>query len=543
MTKRKELRREQKKRARLSVKHNYCRAISVCFLIAMLTTAYPVTTTFFGFHAVSGLPGDTTGTPDMSNSDVAASIARKIFTDSELWGDLPTPVYEAGGLFIDICTSSGSFFFSVLRAVNGFLSDEPGAAAFLAAGVLISLFGQVFISNLLRVGETRFFMESRRYGRTRISKIFFLYKLRCIWNPAWVMLCRSVCQSLWNLTVVGGIVKYYEYRLIPYILAENPKLGRKKTFYLSRQMMKNNKWRLFLFDMSFLGWKIASLLTLGLLDYFAVNPYIASARTEFYFAIRRNYVLSRCPGYENLNDSYLEHVPSEDELLISKALYDDSQGPYAKISYFEPEQYPVFLFHVQPPARAVKSSLRADRKYDFMSGIFLFFAFSVFGWIAESVLSLIRNGVLPEHMMLAGPWIPLYGICAVLMLLLSKRLLEKPVLVFVMNFLIYSGTAYLASWLLEKGLGLPVRDYANYFLNLNGRIYMGGSVAFAMCGCAFLYFFAPRWDDWFSKLLKRKRILICVLLICLGLADIVFVALADIPAGQKGFLMDLMMRH
>lgn len=51
---------------------------------------------------------------------------------------------------------------------------------------------------------------------------------------------------------------------------------------------------------------------------------------------------------------YLEHVPSEDELLISKALYDDSEGPYTKISYFAPYQYPVFLFSMQPPIAAVK---------------------------------------------------------------------------------------------------------------------------------------------------------------------------------------------
>lgn len=42
-------RKELKKRARLSVKQSYWRAVSVCFLIAMLTTAYPVTTTFFRF--------------------------------------------------------------------------------------------------------------------------------------------------------------------------------------------------------------------------------------------------------------------------------------------------------------------------------------------------------------------------------------------------------------------------------------------------------------------------------------------------------------
>lgn len=79
-----------------------------------------------------------------------------------------------------------------------------------------------------------------------------------------------------------------------------------------------------------------------------------NCKASLYLFLRRNYVLSRAPKYEQLNDSYLEHVPSEDELLISKALYDDSEGPYTKISYFAPYQYPVFLFSVQPPIAAVK---------------------------------------------------------------------------------------------------------------------------------------------------------------------------------------------
>lgn len=532
MANRREQRKAQKKKARLSIKHNYGRAISVCFLIAMLTTVYPVTATFFGFHAVSGLPGAVSDSSDLSNSDVAASILEQVVPQGkDILGRLPRPAYEAGGLAIDIGTSTGSFFFSVLRAANGFLSDEPGPAAFLAAGAIIAFLGQIFISNLLQIGESRFFMENRNYRRTRISKIFFLYKLRCIWKPAWVMLCRSIYQGLWDFTIVGGVVKHYEYSMIPYILAENPKIGRKKAFQLSRQMMKKNKWKLFLMDVSFLGWKVLSLFTLGFLDFVIVNPYMAGAKTEFYFSLRRNYVLSRFHGYENLNDPYLEHVPSEDELLISKALYDDSQGPYTKISYFEPEQYPVFLFHIQPPARAVKQPIQADRKYDFLSCVFLFFAFSVFGWIVEALLSLAKNGVLPEHMTLAGPWIPLYGICGVLMLLLVRRFLENPVLVFGLNFLLYSGVAYLSSWILDRGLGLPVRDYTGYFLNLNGRIYMGGSVAFAMLGCAFLYYLAPRWTDRFLKLALSRRILLCLILAGLGIADAVFVFLTEAPLG------------
>ena len=85
-----------------------------------------------------------------------------------------------------------------------------------------------------------------------------------------------------------------------------------------------------------------------------------------------------------------------------------------------------------------------------------------------------------------------------------------------------------ASWLIEIGLGLQVRDYDNYFLNLNGRIYLGGSTAFALLGCAFLYYIAPRLTDWFLKRSRGERVLTCLALTCLGIADVVFTILTKI---------------
>lgn len=206
--------------------------------------------------------------------------------------------------------------------------------SFLTLGVILSLLYKFFISNLLIIGEKRFFVESYNYEDTNISKIFFLYKLRYLANPSWVMFCYTLFQKLWDLTIIGGIIKHYEYSMIPYILAENPKISQKNAFFLSKQLTRGNKWKLFLLDCSFLGWELLSLFTLGILDILYVRPYKMNCKASLYLFLRRNYVLSRAPKYEQLNDSYLEHVPSEDELLISKALYDDSEGPYTKISLF-----------------------------------------------------------------------------------------------------------------------------------------------------------------------------------------------------------------
>ena len=159
-------------------------------------------------------------------------------------------------------------------------------------------------------------------------------------------------------------------------------------------------------DCSFLGWELLSLFTLGILDILYVRPYKMNCKASLYLFLRRNYVLSRAPKYEQLNDSYLEHVPSEDELLISKALYDDSEGPYTKISYFAPHQYPVFLFSVQPPIAAVKSPVNPAQNYDFLSCVFLFHAFSIFGWLLEIISELLSCGTLENVTLKYTPMAP-----------------------------------------------------------------------------------------------------------------------------------------
>ena len=322
-----------------------------------------------------------------------------------------------------------------------------------------------------------------------------------------------------NFTIAGGIIKHYEICHDPVHTRRKSKNKPKRRLLFIQQLMNKNKWRVFLLDCSFLGWKILSILTLGILDFIFVNPYITGCKAELYASLRRDYVLSRSPRYEMLSDSYLEHVPSEDELLISKALYDDSQGPYTKTSYFEPEQYPVFLFSVQP--KTVKPSARVFRNYDILSCIFLFHAASCFGWIMEMLIHLMRDGTVADIHLLFGPWLPLYGIYGIIILKASKRLLKKPVFVFFLNFIVFSFLQYIFSFTVELFSGYKLWDFSEFFLNINGRIYLGGSAAFALLGCAFIYYLAPNWTNYFSKLSKKTQTVFCVILNSLFITDVI----------------------
>ena len=201
---------------------------------------------------------------------------------------------------------------------------------------------------------------------------------------------------------------------------------------------------MFLLHLSFIGWSILSLLTFGILDFLFVNPYQTATDAELYMTLRKNYIRSRAPRYELFNDPLLEQELSDDELLIRKALYDDSEGPYTKIAYFEPHQYPAFLFSVQPPVRAVHQPMAPTASYHPLTLASLFFLFSILGWILETLSYLTMEGVFLNRSILLGPWIPLYGICGVLSVTMLHRFAKNPILAFCMNGLLYSVIGYLS---------------------------------------------------------------------------------------------------
>nr|DAM70348.1 MAG TPA: Protein of unknown function (DUF975) [Caudoviricetes sp.] len=86
----------------------------------------------------------------------------------------------------------------------------------------------------------------------------------------------------------NGIVKSYEYMMIPYLLAEHPEMTRQEAFAESKRMMDGNKWNAFVLDLSFIGWTLLGICTVGILLVFYVEPYIYLTHAELYHALKNN---------------------------------------------------------------------------------------------------------------------------------------------------------------------------------------------------------------------------------------------------------------
>lgn len=84
---------------------------------------------------------------------------------------------------------------------------------------------------------------------------------------------------------VGGIILSYSYSQVYYLLRDYPNLSPLEALRISRQMMQNHKLDRFLLDLSFIGWYIVAIFTLGL-AFFYVSPYLKAAQAAFYLDLK-----------------------------------------------------------------------------------------------------------------------------------------------------------------------------------------------------------------------------------------------------------------
>ena len=71
------------------------------------------------------------------------------------------------------------------------------------------------------IGAQRFFVVSH-YQKAELGELGYAFSNGYM-NVVKTMFMRGLFTSLWTLLfIIPGIIKGYEYRMIPYILAENP---------------------------------------------------------------------------------------------------------------------------------------------------------------------------------------------------------------------------------------------------------------------------------------------------------------------------------
>ena len=463
--------------------------------------------------------------------------------------------------------SSGSIIVTAAAAIGSITgSDNLGLLILIIIGALGIFIFWFLIQNTFPVVIRRVFLEGMIYDRVTPQRFVFLLRVKKWMKASWIMFVKYVWYLLWCLTLVGIVVKHYSYFLVPYIAAENPDMTARQAVTLSRKMMKGHKWQCFVFELSFLGWEVLGALTMGLFNILYTNPYKVAAFTRYYAELRAEAIEKGIPGAELLYDNYL-YEKAESYVIAAKypdvikvmeqpedmaekltgwrgflarnfgilllrreqeRAYERHQADYVRVHSMiddvQREAYPVRLYPVpEEERRKLVQSLNYMRYYSLWSLIVIFLSMSMFGWLWEVGMHLVSYGEFVNRGALHGPWLPIYGTGAVLILTVLNRFRKNPALEFGATIVLCGFLEYMTSLVMEIVTGgTKWWDYSGYFLNLNGRICAEGLLVFGIGGLAIVYIIAPVIDDLTGRLNERKVMTVCTVLLVLFLADAVY---------------------
>jgi len=165
------------------------------------------------------------------------------------------------------------------------------ALSVLFSAVVLALFisalFRAMVYNPVKVGVANFFLDGvKDTAEWKSLAVGFTPKW---FANVWALFLRDLFVALWSLLlIVPGVIKSYEYRLVEYVMAENPGMAAKEALTKSKALMQGNKWNAFVLDLSFLGWNILNACTFGILGVFYVKPYQLLTNAALYEKLKQN---------------------------------------------------------------------------------------------------------------------------------------------------------------------------------------------------------------------------------------------------------------
>ena len=270
-------RRELKERAKAALQRNYWKLVLVSALLLLL-----------GCEA-GGFNFSSTTRKDLhsdSRAEQAKSAAENVIvvdgvegvpgTDELVAQVIGRGEVEAGDISVRI---NGEDVVVGIIAICVFL-----IVFFILLAVILAV--DIFLINPFDVGGKRFMRKSIE-DVAQVKEIAFAYD-HSYKNVVKVMFYRELYIFLWALLfVIPGIVKMYQYLMVPYLLSEYPDMEYHEALARSRDMMEGNKWRAFVLGLSFILWDFLGAITFGIVKIFYVNPYRNLTFAALYDELKR----------------------------------------------------------------------------------------------------------------------------------------------------------------------------------------------------------------------------------------------------------------
>lgn len=142
--------------------------------------------------------------------------------------------------------------------------------------------------------------------------------------------------------------------------------------------------------------------------------------------------------------------------------------------------------------------------------------FSIIGLIIETIFCYLTTGIIESRKgLIWGPFCPVYGVGATILIILLERYKNNPIKLFIIGSIAGNIIEYILSYILEAIYGIRFWDYSYVDLNLNGRICIRYSVFWGMLTIVLIEVVKPYIDKIINKIpnLRPLNVSIIILLV------------------------------
>ncbi|OJF76488.1 MAG: hypothetical protein BKP49_06540 [Treponema sp. CETP13] len=143
----------------------------------------------------------------------------------------------------------------------------------------------ILVNGIFSIALSYFYLTITK-DKTALSFQTFFEGLNFWAKGITVALLKTLFITLWSLLlIIPGIIKSLAYSQMEFIAAENPSISTKKVMKMSIAMTEGYKGDIFLLQLSFIGWALLAILTLGI-GYIFLEPYIYCTNTNVYYFLK-----------------------------------------------------------------------------------------------------------------------------------------------------------------------------------------------------------------------------------------------------------------
>lgn len=149
----------------------------------------------------------------------------------------------------------------------------------------------------------------------------------------------------------------------------------------------------------------------------------------------------------------------------------------------------------------------------------IFIIGSIVGWLYEEIFYFVNERTITNRGFLYGPYLPVYGFGAILLVLFLKRFRKNPIIVFLLAIIITGVLEYFTGLIMWEIWHQKWWDYTGLFLNIDGYVCLRSVLTFGIGSLLLIYLVEPLVIKMIDKIKKKTLMILCFSILTIFIID------------------------